>query len=267
MDSHFRSSVVRDDRRMTFIVVPSGAGDLSTRSFEISYRRLKAAAAVIALAVLLWVAMAVTFWYVAAQAARVPGLSRQVALLEDDRERVVQLAETLARVEDQYRQVRMMLGSDRASEADGLWLPPLDAGSQAAGREDSLHASVPTAWPLAERGFVTRGHLGAVGGDHPGLDIAIPEGSYVRASGNGTVVEVGEDRIYGKFIRIRHSGGYESMYAHASQLFVETDESVDRYQVIALSGNTGLSTAPHLHFEIRKDGDPVDPQTMLELDG
>jgi murein DD-endopeptidase MepM/ murein hydrolase activator NlpD len=262
-----RGRMTRDDRRMTFIVIPSGGGDLGTRSFEISYRRLKVAATILALAIVVCVGMAASFWYVAAQAARVPGLTRQIDLLEGERERVVQLAETLGRLEDQYRQVRVMLGSERAKDAAGLWLPPLGAGAEAEQSADSLLSSVPTAWPLSEKGFVTRGHLGKIVGEHPGLDIAIPEGSYVRASGNGTVAEVGEDTIYGKFVRIRHSGGYESMYAHASQLFVQKDETVVRHQVIALSGNTGLSTAPHLHFEIRKDGDPIDPRTLLDMDG
>jgi murein DD-endopeptidase MepM/ murein hydrolase activator NlpD len=255
-----------DDRRMTFIVVPGGGGDLGTRSFEISYRRLKGAAVLVAAAVLSFVLMAASFWYVAAQAARVPGLTRQVAMLESERERVVQLAETLGRLEDQYHQVRLMLGAERGDDAAGLWLPPIEAGSPDP-RRDSVEASVPTAWPLGERGFVTRGHLGRIPGDHQGLDIAVPEGSYVRASGAGRVVEVGDDAVYGKFVRIRHADGYESMYAHASQLFVRSDDVVERYQVIALSGNTGLSTAPHLHFEIRKDGAPIDPNSMIQVEG
>jgi murein DD-endopeptidase MepM/ murein hydrolase activator NlpD len=256
--------MARDDRRMTFIVVPSGGSTLESRSFEVSYRRLKTAAVICVVAVLLWVGMAASYWYVAAQATRVPGLERQVELLQGERERVVHLAEALSRIEGQYEQVRAMLGATRADEPAGIWLPPLGAGNAAERLRDTVAASRPTSWPLIERGFVTRGHLGDLPEEHPGLDIAIAEGSYVRAAGAGTVVEAGEDTVYGKFVRIRHHDGYESMYAHVAQLFVTPQDPVERHQVIALSGNTGRSTAPHLHFEIHKNGESVDPLQYVD---
>ena len=260
--------MARDERRMTFIVVPNGGADLNTRSFEISYRRLKAAGLVILVAVLLWVGMAASWWYVAAQAARVPGLKRQVALLEGERQRVVQLAEALTSLEQRYEQVRSMLGADQPTDTSGLWLPPV-GGARGGGESqtDSAHASLPSSWPLTHKGYVTREHLGRIRGQHPGIDIAVAEGSYIRAAGSGRVVEAGEDTIYGKFVRIQHSDGYESMYAHASQLFVDADAAVERHEVIALSGNTGRSTAPHLHFEIRKDGEPIDPRDIIQPPG
>jgi murein DD-endopeptidase MepM/ murein hydrolase activator NlpD len=116
-----------------------------------------------------------------------------------------------------------------------------------------------------ERGFVTREHLGRIPGTHPGIDIAVPEGSYVRAAGSGVVTRAGEDRIYGRFVRIRHADGFESVYGHASTLFVEPNDRVERHEVIALSGNTGTSTAPHLHFEIWKDGEPIDPRSVVQV--
>ena len=77
------------------------------------------------------------------------------------------------------------------------------------------------------------------------------------------VTQAGEDPVYGKYVRIRHPEGYESVYGHASELFVISNEEVERHQVIALSGNTGTSTAPHLHFEIWKDGEPIDPRQVV----
>lgn len=251
----------RDERRMTFIVVPHGGGGLSTRSFEISYRRLRVVAVLVAAAVVIWVAAMASWFWVAAQAARVPVLRAQVAELEKDRVRVQQLAALLARMERQYEQVRMMLGAEaleearaeRAAEAGG---PGLPAG-------DSVEATIPSSWPLDRRGFVTREHLAKVPGRHPGIDIAVPEGTHIRASGAGRVVEVGENGVYGKFVRLRHRDGYETMYGHASRVLVSEGAAVAQDQVIALSGNTGLSTAPHLHFEVRKDGEPVDPRTLV----
>jgi murein DD-endopeptidase MepM/ murein hydrolase activator NlpD len=254
----------REERRMTFIVVPSGGDELGTRSFEISYRRLRFAGIAALLVVLVGVGMAASWWYLVAQAARVPALTQQIAMLEEERERVAELAEALVRLERQYEQVRGMLGADRQRDVSSLWLPPLNPRSGADRAADTLRASLPNSWPLTQQGFITREHLAAVPGEHPGLDIAVAEGAYVRAAGAGTVLEAGEDPIYGKFVRILHNDGFESMYAHASQLFVVADDAVERHEVIALSGNTGRSTAPHLHFEIRKDGEPIDPRTMVQ---
>jgi murein DD-endopeptidase MepM/ murein hydrolase activator NlpD len=254
----------RDERRMTFIVVPHGGEDLSTRSFEVSYRRLRAAGVLLLVAALIWVGMAASWAYVAAQAARVPVLSRQVDRLEAERERVAQLAEALGRLESQYDQVRGMLGADRPQNTSNIWLPPAGASGAEEAPADSTAASVPNAWPLTQRGFVTREHLGRIPGQHPGIDIAVAEGSYIRAVGSGTVVKAGENKIYGKFIRIRHRNGYESVYGHASELFVGAGDPVERHEVIALSGNTGTSTAPHLHLEIWKDGEPIDPTTLVQ---
>lgn len=252
----------RDERRMTFIVVPHGGGGLNTRSFEISYRRLRVAALVAAAAAVVWAVSMASFVLVAAQAARVPGLQREVAELQKDRERVQQLAALLARMERQYEQVRMMLGAEAVEEARRARAAADSAAGPVA--PESAEATIPSSWPLGRRGFVTREHLARVPGQHPGIDIAVPEGTHVRASGAGVVAEVGEDSVYGRFVRIRHRDGYETMYGHASQVLVRRGAEVAQDQTIALSGNTGLSTAPHLHFEVRKDGEPVDPRTLVK---
>lgn len=257
-----------DDRRMTFIVVPHGGRDLSTRSFEVSYRRLRVVGLLLLLALVAWLAMAISWGYVAAQAARVPMLTREVAQLEAERQRVMQLAEALRRLERQYEQVRQMLGADQPRGEGSIWLPP--SPSAAEGAEDapepvdSTRAALPLAWPLAERGFITREHLGRIPGKHPGMDIAVPEGSYVRAAGAGVVEQAGEHPVYGKFVQIRHNQGYQSVYGHASELLVTPRDTVERHEVIALSGNTGTSTAPHLHFEIWKNGQPIDPRQLVQ---
>lgn len=253
-----------DDRRMTFIVVPHGGRDLSTRSFEVSYRRLRLVVFLVALAFVTFTGMAVSWVYVASQAARVPGLRREIVRLEAEQERVGQLATALRRLEVQYNQVREMLGANRPSEAGSIWLPPVGS-TRPEERQDSAQVAVPAAWPLTQRGFVTREHLGRIPGQHPGIDIAVAEGSYVRAAAGGVVSQAGEDRIYGRFVRIRHGEGYESVYGHASELFVAPNDTVERHEVIALSGNTGTSTAPHLHFEIWKNGDPIDPRELIEV--
>lgn len=99
---------------------------------------------------------------------------------------------------------------------------------------------------------------------HEGIDLAVPEGTPVKAAECGTVAYVSENAGgYGKFIRIDHGYGIETAYAHLSRINVSVGQSVSKNTVIALSGNTGRSTGPHLHFEILQSGNPIDPLKYL----
>lgn len=250
-----------DDRRLTFIIVPHG--DAETRTWEVGYGRLKLLVGAGALLLLTFAVMVSLWWYVAAQAARVPGLEREVARLEQERAQVAELARTLQEVEEQYERVRQMLGADAAPESGEPLLPPLRDASGDLVRP-SAHTSTPSAWPLTQPGFITQEVGGAGRERHPGLDIAVPQDSYVRAAGSGMVVDAGRDEVYGLYVLVDHGGGIQSMYGHASQLFVSRGDRVEQHEVIALSGSTGISTAPHLHFEIRRDGEAVDPLEYVQ---
>ena len=164
-------------------------------------------------------------------------------------------------VEARYARIAELFGA-RTAELSHLWLPPV--GGNGSFRRPLAEATTPTSWPLTERGFVTQTLMEGIVGEHTGLDIAVPTGSYIRASGGGVVAEAGEDPLYGRFVRLDHGDGYGSLYAHASMTFVETGDRVRQNEVIALSGSTGRSTAPHLHFEILRNGEPVDPLTVLD---
>jgi murein DD-endopeptidase MepM/ murein hydrolase activator NlpD len=98
---------------------------------------------------------------------------------------------------------------------------------------------------------------------HPGLDIAVRSGTPIRAAGGGVVAEAGVDPDYGRYVLINHPQGYQSMYGHASRVLVTAGEAVKAGQVIGLSGSTGRSTAPHLHFEIRRNGQQIDPRSLI----
>jgi murein DD-endopeptidase MepM/ murein hydrolase activator NlpD len=245
-----------DDRKLTFIIVPHG--DLETRSVEISYRALKWLLGGTVLLVGMFAVMASSWWFIGAQAARVPGLEREVARLEQERAKVAELARTLSEVEEQYERVRKLLGADTPARGDEPLLPPLRAPARPREQRPAEGASLPQAWPLAGAGFITRELRGGEG-THTGLDIAVAQDTYIRAAGGGTVLDAGADEVYGNFVVIDHGAGVESLYAHASRLFVSRGDTVELRQVIALSGSTGRSTAPHLHFEIRRDGEAVDP--------
>lgn len=98
---------------------------------------------------------------------------------------------------------------------------------------------------------------------HPGIDISVPIGTPVKAAGKGVVVYAGWLAGYGKAVIIDHGYGIESVYGHNSQILVKVGQTVNRGDVIAKSGNTGRSTGPHVHFEIRVNGSPVNPMKYL----
>ena len=99
---------------------------------------------------------------------------------------------------------------------------------------------------------------------HTGVDWAVPTGTPIYASGNGTVEKVGWESGYGKYIRIRHTNGYETAYGHMSAYArgIEEGKRVRQGQVIGFVGSTGLSTGSHLHYEILVNGRFVDPMRI-----
>lgn len=187
-------------------------------------------------------------------------LRQEVGRLAAREARVQELSARLEAVEGEYRRLQSALVGEQADGRRAVPLPVPPTAARAAAQQE-LEMDLP-AWPLAERGFVTRtfgsrADPGRAG--HPGIDIAVPLGSYVRASRAGVVEGSGRDSVYGLYVRIAHGDGVASLYGHNSWLFVAPGDTVERLQVIALSGSTGRSTAPHLHFEIVRDGELLDP--------
>lgn len=100
---------------------------------------------------------------------------------------------------------------------------------------------------------------------HAGLDIAAPTGTPIRAVMSGTVVSAGERGGYGNTVVVEHSDGSRGLYAHCSRLDVAAGQRIRAGQPIAAVGSTGRSTGPHLHFELRIDGEAVDPESHLSF--
>jgi murein DD-endopeptidase MepM/ murein hydrolase activator NlpD len=99
---------------------------------------------------------------------------------------------------------------------------------------------------------------------HEGLDFTADKGTPIYAAAGGIVTTAERTTDYGKLVKIDHGGGIETRYAHASQLLVKVGERVRKGQVIAHVGSTGRSTGPHLHFEVRLNGTPLDPRKYLQ---
>ncbi len=122
-------------------------------------------------------------------------------------------------------------------------------------------------WPVHGRitSYFGRRNLGmGTSSFHSAIDVAAPTGTAVIAARSGTVTYSGwSPRGYGNLIKISHAGGSESWYAHHSKLLVSVGEYVNQGDVIGRVGSTGLSTGPHLHFEIHENGRPIDPLSYL----
>ncbi|MDT8368106.1 MAG: M23 family metallopeptidase [Longimicrobiales bacterium] len=247
-----------DSGGFDLLVVPRDGGE--SRRFRVTSRRRRAFVVVGSLAGVLLLGVTVSWGLLARSAARVPGLLATIDSLESERARMEGLAQRLATLEARYGSVRALFGA-RPATPSNLWLPP--TGGRSAPEVLDAEPSAPESWPLSEPGFVTRALPAESDENHTGLDIAIPEGTWVRASGSGVVLDVGEDPTYGLFVTLDHGDGVVTLYGHASRTYVTRGRRVRRNEVIALSGNSGRSTAPHLHFEIRRDGEPLDPSTFL----
>jgi murein DD-endopeptidase MepM/ murein hydrolase activator NlpD len=117
------------------------------------------------------------------------------------------------------------------------------------------------AWPVS--GPVTSGFGIRWGRMHEGIDIAVAEGTPVRAAAAGTVIYAGWLGGYGNLVVVDHGNGLSTAYAHNSSLGVGVGQSVAAGEVVSYSGNTGNSTGPHVHFEVRVNGSAVDPLGYL----
>jgi murein DD-endopeptidase MepM/ murein hydrolase activator NlpD len=100
---------------------------------------------------------------------------------------------------------------------------------------------------------------------HQGLDLAAKHGSPVTAAAAGTVIHAGAAGNYGNLVTVRHADGFETRYAHLSAVGVKVGDKVEPGQALGNVGSTGLSDGPHLHFELRKGGEAVDPAALLPL--
>ncbi len=127
--------------------------------------------------------------------------------------------------------------------------------------------SQPNLWPVEGRLLGAFGRrtdpFSGEGAMHMGVDIGAPTGTPVRATADGVVVYAQMESGYGKLIRVDHGNGIQTYYAHLSQFYVNVGQDVHRGEVIGAVGSTGRVTAPHLHYEVRRAGAPMNPAHFL----
>ena len=170
--------------------------------------------------------------------------------------------------------------ADKMSEAGGLGMSEMFAKQLGPGSTQEL-AKPPTLGPSLDGmpqlaspvpGGVGSGFGARVGHDgtthqHPGLDLWAKTGDNVSSAASGTVDYAGPAGTYGNLVNVKHENGYSTRYAHLSRVGVKVGEHVDTGQPLGNAGSTGLSDAPHLHFEVRKGDQAIDPTALLPLNG
>ena len=233
---------------------------------------------VVGLAVLL-VLLAALLVLVLVSSMRLSREAREAAQLRRDLREAGERVAAVRLLERELEQMRafqerllIMLGVEPTGVADGdtlAWREGEGAGVAQPAPLERLAPRImtppPDLWPVG--GFVTqefregdapRGIL-----PHHGIDLVAAQETPLRAAGKGRVVVAGEDDFLGNFVEIQHGFGYVTVYGHCSRLAVRVGDRVDRGQVIGYLGATGEASAPHLHFEIWKDGVAVDPRDVL----
>jgi murein DD-endopeptidase MepM/ murein hydrolase activator NlpD len=137
----------------------------------------------------------------------------------------------------------------------------LQAGSSTSGQAAATPSAAGLIWPVS--GPITSPFGMRWGTLHPGIDIGVPTGTPIHAAAAGTVVYCGWEEGYGNLVVIDHHNGLATAYGHQSRVAVSCGQNVAQGDVIGYSGCTGFCTGPHVHFEVRVNGTPVDPLGYL----
>lgn len=221
----------------------------------------------------------VFFWQARYWKRSAEALVQDVAQLRQEAARVDELAQTVSRMKAWDQQLRTML-SPSAMLPPASYSMPVAAPRDVDGQTTTLNGRpsggsaidwedrwVPAIWPVSPAsGFVSRefeAQRGLFQNRHLGIDIAAPEGTPVQAAADGKVVFSGTENVLGLLVTLDHGGIYMTRYGHNGALLVGEGEEVRRGQHIALVGNSGESSGPHLHYEIIQDGRHRNPRDFL----
>ncbi len=256
-----------DKGQFSIIVVPH---DLKkTRTLRVPYALFYAIVGILAAGVVVQIVFAATYGALLIKAQEGRMYKHQLEELQKRQEQIVELRRNVAQLRSMNLQVRRMLGLVVMPD-DSVAVRKAERGETAMpeglrSEQTAMLRAIPTFWPV--RGFITNRFSMAEGKKetifHGGIDIAVDRGTPVRAAASGYATEAGWNDSYGYYVQIDHGYGIKTLYAHAEMLVVSKGERVAQGQTIAYSGNTGRSTAPHLHFQVTQNNVPVDPLKYL----
>ncbi len=245
-------------RKVSLIVAPHGSSKSWNRVVSVPALAAMGVGAVALVVLVLGLTLQVAD--LSARAREVDALRRENQALQAQTRRIRELESEFARMQEFETRVRRWAGIDRGEDSPDR----LAAGSFDWVREEALLAEIPSLAPL--EGWVSRGFEAKPDG-HSGLDLAQETGTPVQAAGWGIVRFAGWDDTYGNLVVLDHGNGFTSLYGHNEALLVREGDLVARGEPIARLGNTGRSSAPHLHFEVRLEDEPMDPAFLIPSTG
>lgn len=266
-------------QKITFMVIPEGSNRIISKT--LNSRLIKFLLAVLFLWLTSLVALTIMYSRLSVNAAR-------AVMLEKDNDNLRRYIAKVVDIEESFKKNRELTA--RLAEMAGIDLNEIDAqpelnleslienypdsvvpDTQAHTEKPALSPGelakirIPQGRPLY--GWVSRSFKVDVENEadkHTGIDFAVKRGTSVVATASGVVVFAGWDKTLGNLVIINHDDNYQTLYGHNDKLLVEKGQEVLKGDIIAFSGNTGRSSAPHLHYEIRKNGEPIDPTPYLD---
>lgn len=225
------------------------------------YRAMLVFLAVMLIAPVIYIAV---YYDVLARAADAGRLAEENESLRRYQYKVQILEQSLLETRQLMARITEMAGLDSILIAEGYGSDDSAVATEETHMSPgSLSRTLPPDSPIPDglpaTGWISRGFSDIPGRKHPGIDMAMPEGTPVFSTAYGTVTFAGLDKQYGYMIIMQNSDSIETVFGHNSRNLVQQGDTVFAGQRIALSGNTGQSSAPHLHYEIRVNSIPVNP--------
>ena len=245
-------------RKISVILAPHGSSKSWNRAIPIA--TLISAAVVLVLGTILLFILLVRVLDLSARTRELTQLRQENKNLRSQLSGMRDLEKELIRLQEFEVRFRRWAGLDLTGKASATRNSP---GLRNLDWEEEDLAEIPSNLPVV--GFLSRGFEPGPDG-HQGIDIAGTTGTPISASAAGIVRFAGWDETYGNVVVLEHQNGFTSLYGHNDSLLVKAGDDVQRTQKIALLGNTGISSAPHLHFEVRLNEHPLDPSYLVSRD-
>jgi murein DD-endopeptidase MepM/ murein hydrolase activator NlpD len=272
--SRLRLVLSHASRGFSLIVAPHGTG--TTLTFNLP-GKLATALAILVIAFVAGLAfVGVTYTRLALLALETERLEAENEVLREENTKISQIETELALIDNMRRQIETWAGvvpgrtiettaAGQYTLLPNVWPRPYTYDIMRpfyAGRAAYPHGMI-----VPATGWISRRFIEKAGDEpgHPGIDIAASEGTPVRCTLDGIVGSAGWDDTYGNVIVVEHNDSLSTVYGHNEKILGKEGDHVTKGQVIAIVGNTGRSTAPHLHFGVLKKQQPVNPELYVSF--
>jgi murein DD-endopeptidase MepM/ murein hydrolase activator NlpD len=185
---------------------------------------------------------------------------------------IVKSGESLSGIADKYKTslVTLLDVNDLTTElvkkGDVLFIPgaTMDATALSEALGELFKDPLGVSWRMSSPYGYRPDPFTGVRSFHTGIDMVAPLGTSIKASMAGKVAAAGYNQVYGNYVIVSHSGGYQTLYAHMTTILVKLGQNVNQGSVLGKLGSTGYSTGPHLHFSVYKNGQLINPLSVLK---